>query len=188
MGIDNIKSPNELYNYMNKNIKYGFVDNNGYIYDTSLKTFENDLINKWIYREPKYIIGNKYGICFDQVLLESIWFKNNNYVFKTYFIIFELPYINNYSTHTFLMYEDKGYWYYFENADFKNRGIYKYNNINDIIKYRIRDHIKDNKLKGLKKEEIKYLKVYEYKNIPYNLKFVDYINEIINNGIEYKIK
>lgn len=72
MGIDNIKSPNELYNYMNKNIKYGFVDNNGYIYDTSLKTFENDLINKWIYREPKYIIGNKYGICFDQVLLESI--------------------------------------------------------------------------------------------------------------------
>ena len=40
MGIENIKSPNELYNYMNKNIKYGFVDNNGYIYDTSLKTFE----------------------------------------------------------------------------------------------------------------------------------------------------
>ncbi len=121
-------------------------------------------------------------------MLESIWFKNNNYVFKTYFIIFELPYINNYSTHTFLVYEDNGYWYYFENADFKNRGIYKYNNINGIIKYRIREHIKDNKLKGLKKEKIKYLKVYEYKNIPYNLKFVDYINEIINNSIEYKIK
>ena len=57
-----------------------------------------------------------------------------------------------------------------------------------IVKLRIRNHIKDNKLKGLKKEEIKYLKVYEYKNIPYNLKFVDYINEIINNSIEYKIK
>lgn len=29
---------------------------------------------------------------------------------------------------------------------------------------------------------------YMNKNIPYNLKFVDYINEIINNSIEYKIK
>lgn len=188
MNIDLIKSPIELYEYMNNNIKYGFKDQNGNIYNPNSFSFNKNLVNKWVYKNPEDIINEEYGICYDQVLLESLWFKRHNYTFKTYFMIFELPYENNYSTHTFLIYKENGFWYYFENADYKNRGIYRFNNIDGIIKYRIDIQVRENLNNGLTKDEINSLKIYEYKYISSNLGFIQYINEVIKNGKEYIIK
>ena len=131
MKYNDIKTPEQLLKYMDENIKYGFVDDNEKIYGPwNNQEFQQGCQTNWRLSSPERLIKVRYGHCFDQVELERDWFNNHNYNFKTFYIMFELPFNNSYSMHTYLVFEKDGKYYYFEHSDFKNRGmhIYEYTN------------------------------------------------------------
>lgn len=108
MNYEKIKTPEELMEYMDKNILYGFYD-----YKNHKKYYGNDknfnfLVNNfWTLSSPTDLQKYNIGHCFDQVELERDFFTKNNYKYKTFFIWFKCSRPNSYPTHTFLVYQDK---------------------------------------------------------------------------------
>ena len=177
--LSNIKNPKELLNFMDI-IKYGFTDEKNHnFYD---KDFEEN-IDKWQLSSPERLLKVKHGHCFDQVELEREWFSKNNYQIHTYFLIFQLPYENPFSTHTFLVYEENNKYYLFEHSDFFNRGIHEYNSLEELLNTEYNYHLKTNMSQyKMNEQEKKSLSLYEYQKPKYSLNFVDFIDNILENG------
>lgn len=171
---------------MEENIKYGFVDDNGKIYTpVNMEEFQIACKTKYKLSSPERLIEVKYGHCWDVVELERDWFIKHNYRFKTFFIMFVLPYDNSYSTHTYLVYENKDRFYYFEYADLNNRGIHEFASYEEAIKYQRIKHIEHNKQRNVVgEEELKYLKVYEYETPLYGCTMNEFIDYILENAKE----
>ena len=79
MKYDDIKNPNELLEYMNKNIVYGFVTKDGVKHfgqssETNKVWYENGVV-----QDGLGILKTKCGTCWDQVELERKWFLENGY-------------------------------------------------------------------------------------------------------------
>ena len=103
----------------------------------------NDKMNKAEYYVPDNYITipvdewdlNTAGCCWDFVNYEAKWFRNNNYKFNTYYI--QLDNKDDCPTHTFLIFEYKDKYYWFESAWFDQQGIKEYssygNAVNDIL-------------------------------------------------------
>lgn len=184
MKYKDVKTPIQLLKYMEENIKYGFVDNSGKQYTpVNMEEFQSACKTKYRLSTPKRLLEVKYGHCFEFVELERDWFKKHNYSFKTFYIMFVLPYDNSYSVHTYLVYESNEKFYYFEYANLLNRGIHEFASYEEAIKYQRIKHIEHNKQRNVVgEEELKHLKIYEYKNILYNCSMNDFINDILNNG------
>ncbi len=190
MKYEEINTPMQLLDFMNDNIKYGFVDDNKKVYGGSNEDeFENGCRTKWKLSNPDRLLNVKYGHCWDQVELERDWFLKHGYNFKTLYIWFELPYDNTYSTHTYLVFEDNNKWYYFENSDSKNRGIYSFNSYEDAISYQLKKHIESNsKRNPVGDDEISSIKIYEYDKPQYGCNMDEFINHVLENGKEINIK
>lgn len=176
---NNIKNPKELLDFMNKNIKYGFKYNNKIYYGN-----EDVFFKKWKLNNVKDILINGYANCFEQTEIERDWFSNNNYEYKTYFIIFLLDYENSYACHTYLAYKENNKWYHFENADESNKGIHEYKDLNSLIMSQKKKLIEYNKNQGLKinKEIIDKIHIFEYNKPKNNLNFNEFIDNILDNG------
>ena len=70
MNFNGIKSPKELYDFMEDNINYG-VNINNKIYTWDLDgEFQNICRDEWRLKSSEDIINSHYGICFDQVEIE----------------------------------------------------------------------------------------------------------------------
>ncbi len=112
---------NEIMNIM-ENITYGFKNKNG---DNILDIDPDWNFDEYYLQTPDELLRKKCGVCFDQVELERKLFKNKNIDFKTYFICTYdgdmLP------SHTFLVYQDKDKYCWFEHSWGRYRGIHKYN-------------------------------------------------------------
>ncbi len=124
--MDNIQ---KIINVMEQ-IEYGFLDNNGNNICDNVD-FE-DTFNKIYYlMSPEELLNKKIGVCWDQVELERKLFEENNIKNETYFIYIDDK--NKLPSHTFLTYyiDNKVYW--FEHAWFDEKGIHKYNNLNDLL-------------------------------------------------------
>lgn len=190
MKYNEIKTPEQLLKYMNEFIKYGFVDEDGKEYGSwNNKQFQDACRTEWRLSSPERLIKVKYGHCWDQVELERDWFLNHGYKFKTFYIWFELPYDNSYSTHTYLVFENNQKYYYFEHSDFNNRGIYKFDSYEDAINYQKEKHIDANKQRNPIDEEIlKHLHVYEYDKPIYGCTMSEFIDYILENAKEIDIK
>lgn len=184
MEYKDIKTPEQLLKYMEENIKYGFVDNTGKCYEPeNREEFQNDWATKWQLSSPERLIKVKYAICWDQLELERDWFKTHNYNFKTFYIWFELPYNNSYSTHTYLVFENNGKYYYFEYSDFDNRGIYEFSSYEEAIFYQKEKLIQYNKKNNsIKEEELKHLHIYEYDRPIYGCTANEFIDCILEKG------
>ncbi len=124
LGIWNYYRPEEIMNMMN-DIQYASIDR---------KTMEIDIEAKMInyaLMSPKEVLKYKVGVCWDIVELERFYFKSSGYNYKTYFMCYyddeKCP------THTFLVYEDKGKFYWFEYSFEVFRGIHKYESISSLI-------------------------------------------------------
>lgn len=172
----NINKPNELLEYMTNNIKYGFVDINGNVYDNpksdewKLNWHDNGIVQNY-----QNVLKTKIGTCWDQVEFERKWFLDNNYEIKTFFMFFEndkpLP------THTFLVYKSNDKYYWFENSFEIERGIHEYNNIDELInsvidkqfKYAIEE-------RGASLEDKEDIKCFEYVIPNKNIKINEYLN------------
>lgn len=188
MKYDEIKSPFELLNFMDI-IEYGFVDDEGNKYGSwNEDEFEENVITKWHLSSPEKLLEAGYGHCFDQVELERSWFNKNNYNFKTYYMMFLFDYKNDYSTHTFLVYEENKKWYLFEHSDYFERGIKEFNTLEEALKYKLQKHIEYNRqYNKVEKEELEHLHLYEYQNPSYNLTFNEFIDYILEKGQDIKI-
>lgn len=178
--FEEIKSPIELLKYMENNIEYGICDKNGNKYRESDENFNKVCDKLWQLSSPLNLMKIKIGICFDQVELEREWFKRNNYNFKTIFIMFfntSLP------THTFLAYEEKGKWYWFEHSDFNNRGIHEFDTYEDLINFQKVKHIEYvSRFCPINDLLMESLHIIEYDAPKYGSNYLKFINHIVNNG------
>lgn len=67
MEYKDIKTPEQLLKYMIKNIKYGFVDDNGKVYGLwDNQEFQEGCQTKWHLSSPERLIKVKYGHCQDK--------------------------------------------------------------------------------------------------------------------------
>ncbi len=185
MKYEEIKNPEELLSFMDK-IEYGFVDDDGNKYGSwNEEEFEQNVLTKWKLSSPKELIKVGYGHCFDQVELERDWFAANNYNFKTYYIMFLLEHANEYSTHTFLVYEDNNKWFLFEHSDYYDRGIHKFSTLNEALNYKMNKHIEYNKkYNEINNKVLEHLHIFEYNKPNINSTFDEFINNILDNGID----
>lgn len=182
MKYEKINNPNELLNYMD-NIEYGFIANDK-------RYVENDVnknISLWHLSSVEQTLNKQIGICYDQVELERDWFTKHNYEFKTYFLIFSLPYQNDGPTHTFLIYKDKEKYYYFEHSFEENKGIYSFNNLDDTLNFVYNSQLKYAKrYSKLNDKELKTLTMYEYNKPKDNVNFEDFIVGILEENLKIK--
>lgn len=179
MKYKDIKTPEELLEYMSSNIKYGFMYKNG---DACLdiRTVDWDIWHKeCLVQTGKELLESNVGTCWDQVELERMWFIEHGYEIKTFFIWFDIDVENDLPSHTFLLYKNGDKWNWFENAFELRRGIREYTSIEDAIedvkKYQVEFATKvfkvDEKLG-------KYLNSCEYKGIDKPTGVDDYLEHV----------
>lgn len=168
---NNIKNPKELLEFMNQNIEYGFYGSDNKIHTPDSKDFNEEFDKYWVLCDKDRLLKYKYGNCYDQVELEKDWFKSNNYEFKTFFIYYDLNFENDYFTHTYLAYKENDKWYYFEHADYNNRGIHEFNSLNELKEFQKNKFIEFNKASGRKiNEKINSkIKIVEYNITNHNI-------------------
>ena len=188
MKYEEIKTPEQLMNYMNENISYGIYDytkNKAYCVDDD---FETLVKNVWRLSSPKQLIKYKVGHCFDQVELEREFFKRNNYNFKTFYIWFKCERSNTYPSHTYLVYQDKitKNWCWFEHSDYNNRGIHKFKTLKDAINAQKLCHINYAKSYRKSKTDISKIEIFEYTYAEYGCNIFDFIDKIKKNGKKIK--
>lgn len=187
---EKVNTPEELMEFMNRRIIYGFHGTNGIDYtndgsNVQSEIFNNALVNYYILANPDYLLTYALGQCWDQVELERDWFTKHNYEFKTNFIWFELDYENSYSTHTYLIYKDKNTNEYclFEHADFNNRGIHKFKTYIDAVNFQKNKYIEYNKKQGneINNEILEHLHIYEYEQPIYGSNMMEFLDRILES-------
>lgn len=171
MGIEEIKTPQDILKYMNENIEYGWKDVDGKIHIKTMKDFRRTYRTMSI----KETIDRKIGCCIEQVylmhyLLERIEIKNKMFCCRIY-----EP--NDYENldeeehmHCFILYYQNNKVYQIEHPNFTKIGIYEYDSeqkaIDIIVKYYI-------ELSGGKERPTT-----EFYNVPENISFKEFNNYI----------
>ena len=178
--MDNINKPEELLDYMS-NIKYGYLGKNGKIYYQDDSNFNKDWFNQYVLENKEEFINNQCGTCFDQVEFERDWFINNNYSVKTFYEMVLLDYDNNYPTHSFLIYKDNNKWCWFENADYNNRGIHKFDKLEELLEYQYNKYIELLKTFNISKEEINKIIITEFLKPKDNISAKEYIEYVTDS-------
>lgn len=173
MEIEQIKTANDIYEYMEENIEYGWLDYNGNKHLNTMKEFRK------IYRTMSIeeIMENKIGTCIEQVnlmhyLLNKINIKNKMYCCR----IFEPDDYGNLEEeehmHCFILYFENGKVYHMEHPNFERKGIYEYNSEEEAIKAIVDYYIN---LRGGKDSPTK-----EFFEIPVGISFKEF-NKYINH-------
>ena len=185
---DKVNTPEELLDFMNKYIKYGLKDDDDNIYNWDQDKFQEACQTKWRLRDELDIVRNGYGHCWDQTEIERGWFKRHNYEYKTLFIIFLLDNDNPYVCHTYLIYKDKqdNKWCWFEHADLNNRGIHKYDTMEEAVLAQKEKYIEFNKSLGLPmtKDIIDTIHVYDYNMPKLGCTNQGYLDSIFDNATD----
>ena len=164
-------TPKQLNDYLNT-FDYGILYKNKKIKNPNCNDFK-----KYRTLEPLTFFKYKIGVCWDYTAAEYFYFKNNfNYKCETIYIeIFD----KLSSSHTFLLYYDKGYCYYFESCYEKYKGIHKFKNKKEAINFVLNNMLKKN-------NNFKYI-INEYCINEYGLKtleFMDIVTKQTLRGIE----
>ena len=173
MKIDEIKTPEDILQYFEENIEYGWLDLNKEKHIMTMKDFRK------LYRTVtiKDTIEAGLGVCIEQVHLMHYLFDKINIPNKMFCCrIYEPDDYNNYEEeehmHCFLLYYIDGDVYHIEHPNFNRTGIYKYSNereaISSIVEYYI-------KLRGGKESPTK-----EFYDVPAGFTFQEF-NAYINN-------
>jgi len=151
--MEQVNNVNDILNAL-KDIKYGWMDIEKNIYLDADKGFKK----KYVLSTPDDVINNKVGTCFDIVELERAYFKNLNMKINTYFMVYYES--KKVFAHTFVVYEEKEKFYWFEHAWEQERKIHEYMSLYDLLTD-VRNKFK--KYNNLKFMDLDYLCVYKYK-------------------------
>lgn len=185
MKYTELKSPEDLLKFMAKQITYGVFDKDSktrYLGDD--KDFGFACENLWKLSSPNELLKNGVGHCWDQVELERDFFKRHGYKFKTFFIWFNCKRQNKYPTHTYLVYEDKKSkeWCWFEHSDYANKGIHKFDSLNEAIEAQKIAHINYAKSYRKSRTDVSKIQIFEYDNVPDNIGMTEFMDYIFRTG------
>ncbi len=176
-----IQNPEELLDFMNKNINYGYLSKNDKIYHQDDPNFDKDWYNNYILESTEDILNTKVGNCFDQVEFEREWFLKHNYEIKVFFHIINLSYDNPYPTHTFLTYKYNNKFYWFENAWNELKGIHEFDTMEELLNFEYEENVKNLKRFNIKDEELKCFKINEIKIPKKHITAKEYLNFCLKN-------
>ncbi|MBR3229484.1 MAG: hypothetical protein IKF91_01500 [Bacilli bacterium] len=179
--MDDIKTPKELLNFMSTKINYGYLGKNGRVYHYDDSDYSLDWYEQYTLESKDDILKNLYGNCWDQVELERDWFLKNGYEIKTIFEMVKLDYENEYPTHSFLIYKNNDCWYWFENSDFNNRGIHKFNTLDELLKYQYKKYVKLLKTFNITNDELEKITITEFDKPKEHISAKEYLNHVIDS-------
>ncbi|MFZ4632285.1 MAG: transglutaminase-like domain-containing protein [Patescibacteria group bacterium] len=184
--FEKINTPEELSEYMEKNLEYGYVGKeSNRIYSSVDADFDNNFDKEYILQTPEQLLISKHGVCWDQVELERSWFLKKEYKIKVYFLMFAKDELNNLPTHTFLAYKKDGKFYWFENSFSSQKGIHEYKDLNSLI-----EDVKNKQFDYAKKEcgavadDFNDIKVCEYETPKFGCNPDEYMTSIIDNNLK----
>ena len=176
MEIKNIKTPNDVLEYMKTNIKYGWLDINDEEHIGNMKNFRR------LYRTSSLeeIIEHKIGTCIEQVLLMHTLLDNIDVPNKMFCSrIYEGKDFDKLEEdehmHCFLLFYKDGKVFQLEHPNWEKIGIYEYKDEDTAIK-NINDYYV-NMSGGIPRP------VTEFFDVPKHLNFKEfnmYINELEN--------
>ena len=173
MNIDEIKSFQDVYQFMVDNIEYGWIDIYGEKHIKTMKDFRK------IYRTMSIeeMLENKIGTCIDQVylmhyLLNKINVKNKMFCCR----VFEPDDYGNLEEeehmHCFVLAFENNKVYHIEHPNFERKGIYEYNSEEEAIESIVNYYIE---LRGGKESPTK-----EFYEVPVGISFKEF-NKYINH-------
>lgn len=190
--IEDVRSPEELLQFLNQKIKYGFVKkSNGQILeDQNSKEWRDVWLKEYYLQRPEELLKNKYGVCWDFVELERDWFSKKGYEYRTFYMAVIKKGGSNLPTHTFLVYKDKNNnkWYWFEYSWSAYRGIHEYGDIGVLLGNVSEKNLNSIKKIGAKQEDIDNHKIYEYKGSVFGSNPIEFARNIIVNNRPLDIK
>ena len=143
MKIENIKTPEDILEFMKENIQYGWIDNDGNKHIKTMKNFRK------IYRTMsiRETLENKLGCCIEQVylmhyLLNEINIKNKMFCCR----IFEPDNYDNIEEdehmHCFILYYQNNKVYQIEHPNFEKAGIYEFSSEQEAIDFIVGYYVK----------------------------------------------
>ncbi len=173
MKIEEIKKAQDVYEFIDENIEYGWIDVNGNKHLNTMKEFRK------IYRTLSIdeILKYKVGTCIEQVnlmhyLLDKLNIKNKMFCSR----IFEPDDYGNLEEeehmHCFLLYFENNKVYHMEHPNWKKKGIYEYNSEQQAIKTIVEYYIE---LRGGQDSPTK-----EFFEVPVGISFKEF-NRYINH-------
>lgn len=173
MKLNEIKTSKDVYQFIDDNIAYGWIDINEQQHLNTMKDFRR------IYRTMSIeeILKYKLGTCIEQVnlmhyLLNKINVKNKMYCCR----IFEPDDYGNLEEeehmHCFILYYENGKVYHMEHPNLDRKGIYEYNSESEAIKEIVDYYIE---LRGGKESPTK-----EFFEVPVGISFKEF-NKYINH-------
>lgn len=173
MKLNEIKTSKDVYQFIDDNIAYGWIDINNQQHLNTMKEFRR------IYRTMSIeeILKYKLGTCIEQVnlmhyLLNKINVKNKMYCCR----IFEPDDYGNLEEeehmHCFILYYENGEVYHMEHPNLDRKGIYEYNSESEAIKAIVDYYIE---LRGGKESPTK-----EFFEVPVGISFKEF-NKYINH-------
>ena len=130
--FDNLKNPQELMDFMNINIDYGWVDVYGNKHINRLDGFrENYRINSL-----EEVLETGLGTCIEQAMMIKAFFDkmgvdNRVYCHRSYET--EDNFDQDVRMHCFVLFKHNDSWFHFEHANRPKRGIHKYGSIDEAL-------------------------------------------------------
>jgi len=125
--LKRITSPQKLSDWMTANIEYGWLDKHLRKHHDFDNWFDEVLIVL-----PDKTYRYKIGTCYEQVLFQYAVMTN---CFPTYSL--KMIHIHQHfkATHAIFCYKVDNFWFYFEQSDYQNRGIYKSKTLQKILTF-----------------------------------------------------
>lgn len=139
LNFKELENAQQLMNYMDINIEYGWIDKFGKKHLNNLKGFRENYRISPIDEIIKFGIGT----CIEQAKLIKLFFdniglENKLYCYRRYET--EENFDKEVRMHCFLLFHYQNSWYHFEHADSNKKGIHKYDCPDDAIRAEVNRH------------------------------------------------
>ena len=167
-------SIDEFFEFCNKEIEYGWIDEKEQRHYGVNYGGENCLQN------PETLMKTKLGICWDVTELSREYFTANDYKNETYFIYYDDG--QDFPSHSILIFykDNKVYWFepMLKNNYYNYSGIHKYENIEVLLKDFKKIFIENALINKYIPEHYEKNKIYMFKfNKPrFGIKAIEYYN------------
>lgn len=177
---EEIKTPEQLLEWMSQ-INYGYQGKTR-LHKFDEPDFDEVWFEEYLLEKPAELIKTKTGNCWDQTELERDWFERHNYKLKTIYEMVNLPYENPYPTHSFLIYQDKdNTWNWFENSDYENRGIHKFQSLDELLDYQLTIYKESLVTFNITAEELEKIVIKEYQKPKSHSTAAEYIEHVLTS-------
>lgn len=128
--FDNIETANELMDFMNLNIGYGYLDDSGNKHHDNIKGIREN----YKIKSENITLESKVGNCIDQAKLQKLFFDKKGIENKIYCVQYkEKDSPDKIKIHPITVYKENDKWYHFEHAFYKFKGIHVYDTVESLL-------------------------------------------------------